>query len=80
MTEIANEGTDVVNASINYTLGPRSKTLLVVGPGALTGNGNAANVIIGNELGNTLNGRGGIDTLIGNEGNDTLDGGTRPIR
>jgi serralysin len=40
---------------------------------AIGGGGN--DVIIGNDVGNVLEGRGGDDTITGNAGNDTLNGG-----
>jgi Ca2+-binding RTX toxin-like protein len=77
VTELANEGTDLVKAGIDYALGAHLENLtLLIGAGSLAGTGNAlGNVITGNDSDNALNGRRGADTLFGGEGNDVLDGG-----
>ena len=76
LLEDADGGTDLVRASINYTLGTYVENLTLTGAGALNGTGNAlANVIIGNGAANRLSGLGGNDTLSGGAGNDTLIGG-----
>jgi Ca2+-binding RTX toxin-like protein len=75
VAEGANEGTDTVSASIDYTLGGNSENLVLTGA-AINGTGsNLKNYITGNALANGLDGRGGDDTLIGGAGNDTLTGG-----
>nr|WP_316653137.1 calcium-binding protein [uncultured Gellertiella sp.] len=58
-------GTDVVYASVNYTLGDFVENLHVTGDG-LTGRGNALN--------NTIVAEGKQDTLYGGDGNDGLYG------
>lgn len=76
VTEDANEGTDKVTSSINYTLSVNVENLTLTGA-ATSGTGNVLdNVITGNALDNTLSGLDGNDTLIGSSGNDLLDGGT----
>src|SRR3954454_21386773 len=76
VTENPGEGTDLVNASISYTLGANLENLTLTGSAALNGTGNAAaNVLRGNAAANVLDGSGGDDTLAGNGGNDTLIGG-----
>lgn len=76
VTEAANEGVDLVQSSITYTLTNNVENLTLTGSAALNGTGNAlANVIIGNSGVNTLSGGTGADTLVGNGGNDTLLGG-----
>ena len=76
VTELANEGIDLVQSSIDYVLGANLENLTLTGA-ALAGTGNGLdNVITGNELANTLLGGAGNDRLVGNAGNDVLDGGT----
>jgi Ca2+-binding RTX toxin-like protein len=70
-------GTDLVNASIDYTLGTGLENLTLTGSANLNGTGNVlANRINGNAGDNTLLGEGGNDTLNGLTGADTLIGGT----
>jgi Ca2+-binding RTX toxin-like protein len=74
-TENANEGTDTVQSSINWTLGNNVEKLLLTGT-ALTGTGNGLdNAITGNASINTLNGGAGNDTMWGMAGGDQLFGG-----
>ncbi|MEH3086241.1 MAG: PA14 domain-containing protein [Xylophilus ampelinus] len=76
LTELAGEGTDTVQASVNVTLGNNFENLTLVGAAALVGTGNElANVLAANDAGSGLYGLAGNDTLIGGLGNDTLDGG-----
>ncbi len=86
VTELADQGTDLVLSSINYTLTDNVENLTFLGSAALNGNGNNLdNIIIGNSGNNTLNGQAGndfiaggagVDYLFGGLGNDTLTGGT----
>jgi Ca2+-binding RTX toxin-like protein len=72
ITENANEGTDLVSASVTYTLGSNLENLALTGTSAINGTGNTlANVIAGNGANNALNGGTGADTMIGGAGNDT---------
>ncbi len=77
--ELAGEGSDTVQASLNFSLAEHLENLTLTGD-ALSGSGNAAaNRLTGNALDNlltglegndVLNGAAGIDTLIGGAGND----------
>ena len=76
VTELANEGTDLVRASLSWTLGANTENLTLTGTAALKATGNAlANLLTGNAGANTLDGGLGADTLVGEAGNDTLKGG-----
>jgi Ca2+-binding RTX toxin-like protein len=75
--ENAGEGADVVNASVNWTLGGNIENLVLTGAMNINGTGNAdANILTGNDGANQLSGLGGNDTLNGGAGSDTLLGGT----
>lgn len=85
VTELANEGTDMVfvngylGALATYTLGANLENAQRYGAGSLTGNvlNNALtgsyenNTLYGMDGNDTLNGLQGIDTLVGGAGNDT---------
>ncbi|WP_218653149.1 ELWxxDGT repeat protein [Nostoc sp. TCL26-01] len=76
ITELVNEGTDTVNASVSWTLGNNFNNLVLIGTNAIDGTGNSIkNIITGNIADNNLFGGDNDDTLKGNAGNDTLDGG-----
>ena len=72
------DGTDIVFASVTYTLSGRFvETLTLTGSAAINATGNSkANALNGNSGNNTLNGGGGNDTLNGNAGSDHLTGST----
>ena len=75
-TELANEGTDLVNAAISWTLTANTENLTLTGTAAINGTGNTLdNVQTGNSAVNTLTGGAGNDTLNGAAGADTLIGG-----
>ena len=78
INEAAGAGTDIVQASVTYTLGATSnlENLTLTGSSAINGTGNALNnIITGNAANNTLNGGDGNDTLNGGNGIDSLIGG-----
>jgi len=75
IVELANEGTDNVTASVDYTISANVESLTLIG-NAIRGTGNdQANYIVGNELANILTGGGGADRLDGGLGADTMVGG-----
>jgi len=86
VTEVSAEGTDLVEASISYTLTSEVENLTLSGALNIHGTGNtSANTITGNTGANSLsggdgndvlNGNDGVDTLVGGNGNDSLDGGS----
>lgn len=77
VTELVNEGTDLVRSAVTYTLGNNVENLVLTGTSAINGTGNALdNVLTGNTGNNSLSGGVGNDTLDGAAGTDTLTGGT----
>lgn len=74
ITEVANEGVDVVESSITFSLATRNnvENLVLKGNSAINATGNALNnVLTGNGAANVLDGSTGADTMIGGAGNDT---------
>ena len=73
IVEKADEGTDLVESSMTYTLPANVENLNLHGTANINATGNALNnTIIGNDGNNILDGRGGdLDTLAGGKGNDT---------
>lgn len=72
LSESADEGIDLVQSSIAWTLGAYFENLTLTGTGSINGTGNAlANVLIGNVGANRLDGGVGADTMTGGAGNDT---------
>ena len=77
ITELDDEGYDVVQTSVSYTLSDFVEEGRLLGNAALRLTGNDQdNLLVGNALANTLNGGAGHDTLNGGAGIDTLIGGT----
>ena len=76
VTENAGEGTDLVAASVSYSLNANVENLTLTGALAINGMGNELNnVLRGNSAANALDGSAGNDTILGNAGDDTLIGG-----
>ncbi|WP_019500702.1 calcium-binding protein [Pseudanabaena sp. PCC 6802] len=76
ITELANEGNDIVNSSVSFTLPANVERLTLVGTGNTSGGGNdLGNLMLGNAGNNNLSGLAGNDTINGLDGNDTLRGG-----
>ncbi len=76
VVELPNEGTDLVQSAVGYTLPANVEILEFTGISPKTGTGNAlANLLKGNDGNDTLYGKDGDDTLLGGKGNDILDGG-----
>ncbi|HEY9621897.1 MAG TPA: calcium-binding protein [Crinalium sp.] len=77
VTELGNEGTDLVGSSVTYTLSNQVEHLKLTGTSNINGTGNTLdNTLAGNAGVNTLDGAAGNDTLIGLGGKDVLKGGT----
>ena len=71
VTEALNEGTDLVQSSVTYTLAANVDNLTLTGTAAINGTGNTLNnILTGNSAANTLNGGTGADTLTGGAGDD----------
>jgi Ca2+-binding RTX toxin-like protein len=74
--EAASSGTDLVKASVSFTLGANVEKLTLTGTAAIDGTGNElSNTITGNAGANSLRGLAGGDTIYGLAGDDHLYGG-----
>lgn len=72
--ESVGEGTDTVQAALNWTLGANVENLVLGGSSAINGTGNTLdNILTGNSGNNSLTGGDGNDTyVIGQGGTDVL--------
>jgi Ca2+-binding RTX toxin-like protein len=71
VTEGLNEGTDIVNSGVSFTLGANVENLVLTGTAA-NGTGNdLVNTLTGNASANILDGGAGADVMSGLGGNDT---------
>lgn len=76
VTELANEGYDTVDSTVNYALSANIERLRLLGTADLLGQGNDQdNTLLGNSGNNALVGLAGNDKLDGGSGQDTLVGG-----
>jgi Ca2+-binding RTX toxin-like protein len=76
VTELANEGFDLVRSSVTYTLGRNTENLQLTGALSINGTGNTLdNTMTGNNYANVLYGVAGNDKLAAQSGNDILSGG-----
>jgi trimeric autotransporter adhesin len=84
VTELTNEGTDLVNSGVTYTLAANVENLTLTGTSAINGAGNAlANVLTGNSAANVLTGGAGDDTYVVGAGDTTIEaasGGTDTVQ
>ncbi|MEF8708956.1 MAG: M10 family metallopeptidase C-terminal domain-containing protein [Candidatus Accumulibacter propinquus] len=72
VSEQPGAGSDLVKASITWTLAAHVENLLLTGSANTNGTGNTGNnTLTGNTGNNELNGGSGSDTLVGGAGNDT---------
>jgi Ca2+-binding RTX toxin-like protein len=72
--ENLNEGTDLVNATVSYTLASNVENLTLGGTTAINATGNALdNVLTGNSAANVLTGGAGNDTYIASTGDTTIE-------
>jgi Ca2+-binding RTX toxin-like protein len=77
VSELSEEGNDLVRSSVTYTIQDNIENLTLTGIGAINGTGNSANNLLsGNNGHNSLDGGAGDDTIFAGAGHDTLDGGT----
>ncbi|MDQ0463386.1 Ca2+-binding RTX toxin-like protein [Caulobacter ginsengisoli] len=75
--EVSGQGTDLVRATVNFTLAANVENLIQDGSGNIDATGNGlANALTGNGGANSLDGGAGDDVIKAGLGNDTLIGGT----
>ena len=77
IVEASNEGTDLVQSSVSFTLAANVENLTLIKASAINGTGNELdNSLLGNAAINILSGGAGNDSLDGDAGADTLKGET----
>jgi Ca2+-binding RTX toxin-like protein len=69
--ENAGEGHDLVNSSVDFTLGANVEDLSLYGQAIKAIGNGLSNFIVGNDQSNIINGAAGADTMYGGKGNDT---------
>ena len=76
VTELPEEGYDLVYSTVSHALAPGIERLFLTGAASIDGRGNALdNFISGNTGNNVLRGEDGNDQLFGGGGSDVLVGG-----
>ena len=68
--ENAGEGFDTVASTISYYISDNIEKLVLVGTAVNASGNSGANILIGDAIGNTLDGRGGADWMEGGLGDD----------
>lgn len=74
--ELTNEGADLVNSAVTFTLSNNVENLTLIGSALINGTGNTLNnSLTGNAVANSLLGAAGNDSLNGGAGADSMFGG-----
>lgn len=75
VTELASEGTDLIQSSVTFTLGSNVENIQLMGTAAINATGNTlANTLIGNSGANILTGGTGNDTYVVSTGDSVVEG------